>query len=329
MYFMKVTYQDWHYDACNQLDKIEFKVYPSPVLENKPDSFFKYFALSDNSVEALTQCYIYASHPNQFNDSIDCSSQLLGFNNATNVELRSLYNGFYNSFLTLYGDEQTLREHTSEVFKTLAYRHIGIVCLTDNNCNAHLWHEYASDGAGFSVEFDVEKFPFRKHGPFPMHYVDKIEPFQVKNNMPIALLIQTNVKTKDWMNENEWRLLVSNPEGLDYNSWEDGGVFSQQYNLGDEHDRRMRYPFSAIKCVTLGERFFKAPSIRCYPISNDENEYVFLSDREELRCRVLDFLIGRPFGKYIITNNLGRLYATSMEIVKLQERVYRIILNNY
>lgn len=320
---MEENYQGWRYEAKFEGNQLVFKVKPS--LELKSDKFFKYYSLSNNSVDALTNCYVYASHPNQFNDSFDCNSQILSFEKATKGDIQGLYANLYSQYLEIYGSEEALRERASDDFKELFCRHVGFVSLTSRNDNTHLWHVYSQDSQGFCVELNVDKFPFKCYGPHPIQYVDKLSQFDVNKNVPTALLIQTNVKTKDWEMEEEWRVLVSNPEGFDFNSWETDGSLSERYNLGDEHDRKMKYPFGAIKSITLGERFFRSPNIRCCQISNEEKEYVFVNDDEEMRVKVLDFLIGKPFELSLIKNDMGELIPMPIEIVKLQSKVYRII----
>ncbi len=320
-------YQGWQYAGQKNGDVMNFDVKPSEDKEI-PDSFFKYCSLNEKSVEALTRCYVYASHPNQLNDSVDCNSQILDFQTASQEDLKSFYGAeLYPKYLEVYGNEQNLRSNMHEHFKLVSYNHIGIVSLSTRNDSIYFWNSYAQSGQGFCIEWDVRNFPFRYFGPFPVHYVDKITPFKVHSNIPTALLIQTNVKTKDWESEQEWRLLVSNPMGLDFNSWDDDGSYSQQYNFGGEHNRKMKYPIEAIKSVTLGERFFRSPNIRQYPITNDEREVVFLSKKETLRCRVLDFLSSVYLCAYQIKNELGAIHVQPIEVVKIQSRVYRIINN--
>lgn len=310
-------YHGWKYDARPKDNQLSFKVIPPS--EMKCDSFFKYYALNDNSVDALTKCYVYASHPNQFNDSVDCNSKILNFETAQVRDLQGLYGEYYSRFLEYYGGEDMLKLHASEHFKEVAYRHIGIVSLAPQNDNAYLWHVYAQDGQGFCVEFDVDKFPFKYYGPNPIQYVDKLSQFGVDGNVQTALFVQTNVKTKTWEKEEEWRLLVSNPEGIDFNSWGEDGTLNLQSNFGDEHNRKMRYPLAAIKSVTLGAHFFRSPSIRCYPVTEEEFECVFLDDTEKLRCQVLDFFIGKPFESFFVINNLGELTPRPIRVVRLRQ----------
>lgn len=320
---MLKDYQGWGYEGVKDKNGIIFNMRPS--LGVKCNRFFKYYALTNNSVDALTTCYVYASHPNQLNDSFDCNSRILNFEKVSINDIHSIYDGLYDQFLEFYGNEECLRRHTSEHFKVLMYRHVGILSLANKNTNAHLWHVYSQDSQGFCVELDVKQFPFKYYGPNPIQYVDKLSQYYVNNDTPTALLVQTNVKTRTWEKEEEWRMLVSNPEGVDFNSWGEDGSLHKQFNFGDEHDRKMKYPLSALKSVTLGERFFRSSNIRCYSVSKTEYECVFLNSKEEQRCSVLDFLIDKPIRLYIIINDMGELILQPIEIVKLQSQVYRII----
>ena len=317
-------YQGWQYKATFKSGQVDFEVVPS-VKNKKPNSFFKYYSVNPNSVEALTKYYVYASHPNQLNDSLDCNSQILDFQHASIEDMRELYEPFYSEFLRIHGGEDALKVNMSNDFKILVYRRVGIISLAVSNGIIYFWNTYAESGRGFCVEWNVDKFPFRLYGPFPMHYVDTIRPFEVCNNMSTSLLIQTNVKTRDWKDEHEWRLLVSNPNGLDFNTWELDGSYSERFNFGDEHDRKMRIPLEAVKSVTLGERFFRSSDIRCLPITSEEMEVVFLNKKEHLRCNVLDFLTNNQFAVKWIGNELGELIVCPIAVVKLQRNVYRII----
>lgn len=80
-------YQNWKYDCRSDGKCFKFEVFPSEKMM-EPASFFKYYALNSYSIEALTGCYVYATHPNKFNDSIDCNSQILNFQNASKKTLK-------------------------------------------------------------------------------------------------------------------------------------------------------------------------------------------------------------------------------------------------
>lgn len=273
----------------------------------------------------MTRLYIYASHPNQLNDSVDCFPYLLDFSGTSEKELKAIYVSFYDQVLASCGKNlNLLRQTTSEYFALFMGRKFGVVSLSQDNVNVSLWNNY-TDSKGYCVELDVNDFPFKNYGPFPIHYVNELNPVKIDRNLGVAFLIQTNVKTEDWKEEKEWRMLVANPEGLDFSSYESDGSYSQRFGSPDEHDRKMKYPLQAVKSITLGERFFRASNIKCYPISDGEQEVVFLDEKERLRCKLLDFVQGKTFKLFMLENNLGTLSAYPVQIVKLQNRVYRII----
>lgn len=57
-----------------QKDKFEFSTNPE---FKKPKSLFKYYSMSDYNVEAITQNYLFASHPFDLNDILDSKRELL------------------------------------------------------------------------------------------------------------------------------------------------------------------------------------------------------------------------------------------------------------
>lgn len=205
-----MEYQGWKYNYKN--NKFDLTC---PFVIERPKSFYKYYALTPNSVQALTEMYLYATHPNQFSDLYDCNTYLLDFSKADENILRTLYAPLYNQFISLHGSLEELRKYTPEIYKTLLYRHLGIVSLTVNRDDYTLWNYYAHN-SGFCIEFDTRHFTFLHHGPFPVQYVDELTPVKVTGNLQEATFIQTNVKLKAFEAEHEWRLLVSNPEGSDF-----------------------------------------------------------------------------------------------------------------
>lgn len=317
-------YQNWKYDCKKDGKCINFEVTPSEKIM-EPASFFKYYALNTYSIEALTECYVYATHPNKFNDSIDCNSQILNFRNATKEDIEAFYGPFYNNALEICETEQNLKHYISEHFKLIAYKHIGIISLATKNDSIYHWSNYSQNASGFCIEFDVKLFPFRYFGPFPMHYVNKITQVDIHNNISTALLIQTNIKTNDWIQEQEWRLLVSNPNGSDFDYWNEDGSYNTLYNSVNDHNRKMKYPLNAIRSITLGESFFKSPDIKRYAITRNEEEIIFLNKKTSLHRQIMDFLEHKPFEINEIHNVLGVLKLQKIKITKLNKQIYRII----
>jgi hypothetical protein len=55
----------------------------NPRKPEKPDSLYKYYALSNFSVDVLTNHYLFSPHPIYLNDKNDCSGELIDYLNLT------------------------------------------------------------------------------------------------------------------------------------------------------------------------------------------------------------------------------------------------------
>lgn len=320
---MSTIYQNWEY-AYHKGEQQIFSIKPDANLA-LPKTLFKYYALSEHSVDAITHFYIYASHPNQLNDSFDCSENILDFASCPEINLKCMCGELYNQGLLLFGGLQGLRENAPHIFKLLCYKKIGIISLCQERTNPQMWANYANND-GFCVEFYHEAFPFAHNGPFPMHYVEKYEQVRVEYNIQECLLVQTNVKTKDWENEHEWRILASNPEDLDFEFYERNGMKSKIFNQGDEHDRKLRYPLSAIRSITLAKGFLIDSVVRFYQVSANEHELVLIDS--PLKESLLNML-SNPKYKFIVQiafhNKQDKMELCPVCIIHISDKTYRII----
>ena len=323
--YFDMEYEGWTYRYAKSDSSDRWNViYPKSII--RPNAFYKYYALSPTSVDALTNLYVYATHPNQFNDYFDCYEGLLNFKRTDEGLLRSLYGSLFDAFVEQYGGCSALRKHTPSIYKVLFYSHAGLVSLSPRRDNPVLWAYYANN-EGFCVEWDVAQFPFLTYGPFPVHYVDELRSADV-HNLQAASLMQTNVKSKSWQGEDEWRLIVSNPSGWDFNTFDDKGIEQKQYSTGDTHCRKMRYPISAVRSVTLGMRFLIHRDVACYSVAPGEQEVVLLNEQDVLRERILDFLVGMPFKQYIMVADGNRYGFVEVSIFKLEKRRYRLFCHS-
>lgn len=314
-------YQGWKYTHDMESG---YHVEPSENIET-PKTFYKFYALSENSVDALVHGYLYVTHPNQFNDAFDCDEGLLDFQETDEKTLQCLYEPLYGKFSECHGGLEGLRHVSPQHFKTLFYKHVGLVAFASRKDNPALWAYYAQN-TGFCLEFDPTKFPFRHYGPFPVQYVDELQPFQVHKNLPTASFIQMNVKQKVWEREQEWRLIVSNPEGEDFATFDRVG--NEVYHLGNEHNRKMLYPFSALRSITLAERFLKDKQIALSEVTPLEYDVRLLDDHDVLRKRVLDHLslISAHIPTFItrIEKNHFTYTFHLIQVLKLLEGRYRL-----
>ena len=304
------------------------------ILPNKkkgqPSSFFKYCSLSKNSVDALTNMYVYATHPNLFNDPFDCNEKLIAFETWEDVN-QLLHPVIKNSKEYFYCLEKALH-FCREAYQVILYRKLGLVSLATRPDNYQMWALYAENN-GFCLEFDVNKFPFRHFGPFPMNYAVKIPgPVSISEcGGEISMLIQSNVKNEWWKYEDEWRLYIPNPVGLDMKSF--GNEYHmKKYNNGDEHDRKFRYSIEALKSVILGSKFFE--KLTPIVISPFEIDVICSPDADSLEFIVLDFL-ARITEKLSLTIKWANLSDFSsynfipIGIIKYSDRRFRIYeINN-
>lgn len=321
---MTMEYQKWKYIYCKNSKEL-YSVVPNQKIQI-PETLFKYYALSENSIDALTGFYVYATHPNQLNDPTDCYDGIMDFSKTGEEDLHALYDFGYNNMLDIYGKEG-LAEASPDYYKILAYSHLGIISLCDNCKNPVMWANYAQNN-GFCIEFDYSQFHFQCYGPFPIHYVDNIETINIDRNIAVATLVQTNVKLKQWEYENEFRILVSNPIGTSFELYDNNGILDRTYNIGGEHNRKFRYPLSAIKSVILPIRFLKDKDTRFYQVWSNEYEIVLINST--LKEKVLNLLSNQNFAPQIklarIGNN-GHFSLFEIRIFHNQDKTYRVILN--
>lgn len=252
-----------------------------------PRTFYKYYSLNEYSIESLSDLYIFATHPNLFNDPFDCNENLIKFS-SWDVAKRFLLPILETDVEKLFPTLESANQFCKRAFKAILYKKLGLLSLSVRNDDYRMWSLYAKNN-GFCIEFDVSKFPFPHFGPFPINYVNRI-------NHPItidefggerAMLVQANVKNSWWEQENEWRLYIPAPNGIDMAYYGDE-IDMRRLNFGDEHNRKFRYPISAIKSVILGPRFFEG--LCRNNISCVEKDIICTPKHNKLKYKILDFL---------------------------------------
>lgn len=317
-----ITYGGWQYSYD---DELKHQV----ICNDKrlmPKSFYKYYALSEYSVDALTNLYIYASHPNQLNDPMDCNNDFLKFDEEKDI--KSFVAPFYDEILSRYnGNVAELIEFVKCYWQLLVFKKVGILSLTTSNKNSLMWSLYAKN-RGFCIEFDCSKFGFENRGPFPIHYMDEMSelPLSKSKNANIAALIQTTTKTTPWKYEDEWRLIVYPPKNMDMEHY---GMGKDLFNFPGDHNRKFLYSMDAVKSITLGYDFFST-SI-CINISDREVD-VYFNEETDYACKVLNFLSNPKlsvwkFFKIEVKN--GKVITNEIEkIIHLDGLHYRVIFCN-
>lgn len=255
----------WEYTIDDQQN---LKILPKPSDRKPlPKSLFKYYRLDSLSIDALSKSYIYAPHPGQFNDPIDCSHLMITFNDPKFI---------YDFLKPILPNSMSYEEIKQKVelkdsdllrlvqngVKQISYARMGIISLCNNPESMLMW-TYYTDHRGYCIEYDYPKFPFKiLAGPLQVNYQKIIKPISATNealalNKSLALalvfLYQTNVKAKCWQHESEWRLLVEK-EGPNKRMIMPGIKGIEEFQ---GVDRKFEYFSNNILSITLGHRFFE------------------------------------------------------------------------
>ena len=290
----------------------KFEIIPNELYE-KPRVLSKLYALDSYSVDALINQYVYATHPWQLNDIFDCNEDLLDFDDVQIVreflkdaipkdELDRLIKDEFNSIKALAGRN----------FREIIYRKWGIFSMTGNPNNVLLWSYYGGN-KGFCIEFDITQFPFENYGPFPINYQADLKPLSIKEiGIQLGVLAQCNLKDKSWEHEQEWRLMIANPEGQDLRS----PAFKVLKDLGG-HDRKFNYPITAIISIALGNKFFEPDEIE--DISGSELK-ITLQENIGLKSMVLDFISYKEIVTYLgLRTGFTKLQFKKVKVSKINE----------
>lgn len=269
-----------------ELSKFKYFYYDTPTTESerfkveipdnksKPTKLTKYYELNKNNVDALINHYLYASHPAQFNDPYDCNKCLLSYSKVTLEEFIDILKIQFteDTIKYLYNNRKKdlVREY-AKVLHFVTYMKLGIISFASDPLNRNMW-TYYSKHDGFSVIIDALRLPQDFWGPFPLNYKDKFDKIDYeKNNLGLCTLYQTNVKSKSWESENEWRYLVGGPSvmkipGIDY---------------PNAHNRKFYYSLNAISEVVLGHNFIDTKELKDF----DGKNYTIKLYQKTIRSR--------------------------------------------
>lgn len=304
---------NWEKDG----DKVKFYINGKDGSEIREKSFFKYYALTDDSVDALTHSYIYATHPCQLNDPLDCADAIIEFDDFETT--RILLGEMYSEVSDMYNnDERAIREFEKVSFRTYLYMKLGIFCLTKNSDDISMWSYYTSH-KGFCVEFDIKGFPYDYWGPFPINYQKVLKPVSLRRtSLPLAMLIQTNVKLDCWKHEQEWRLLIQCPEEYYMEPYGFKSELIKESQMMDIRERKLNYSLECIKSIYLGIKFFCDDNTF---ITNRESEYVANDDNN----KVLSFLARTKIPTYVLECIGLGLIMHPIKIIQIKDNIYQII----
>lgn len=241
--------------------------------KTKPDYIFKFYALSKLNIDAIEKGYIYASHPIELNDCLDSSpfllysSQTIDYDYYQRVfgevmsenELKEFYRNDCSNENRCKGYISTIYELSSNLF--------GIISTTGKENNPLMWPHYTQE-KGFQIKFKTQNLEQSIEnkltnneeylGIFPINYCENLSPIDVSSfqTLTIPLYYTTNVKSKLWNYEDEWRILVGKQNmGVPYSK---AGLANRQDYLVNKENRYVFYDQNIIEEICLGVNFFSS-----------------------------------------------------------------------
>lgn len=276
---------DYIIESALTLDRMPLLTIRSNKFPGIPESLYHYYRIDRYGVDSLIKNYIYANHPFEFNDLFDCNRELISFEKATIDEILTLNrNPSKVEFIRqlYYSKKQIDRVHLHDILKQLVYNVIymktGIFCLTPLINNVIMW-SYYTNHQGFAIEYDLAKIPSNHWGPFPINYTNKFTPIDYSVLKALSFLYQSNIKSKSWKHENEWRIIFYGPDVMTI-------PFKK---IPNAHDRKFPYNQDTVKQIILGFSFFDIVEYTQKDFS--DNYSIKLKKNKTLKRQILNYLI--------------------------------------
>ncbi|MCD4768893.1 MAG: DUF2971 domain-containing protein [Bacteroidales bacterium] len=291
-----------------------------------PSEVVKYYSIKKRNIKAITQNYVYATHPSKFNDPFDCIEEIFGLKNITQEKMWKLFKLIFKGEIEFQKfvkkDFKKAKKYYGKYFYRVLFAKLGIVSCTTEETNRNMWNYY-SQYNGFAVKFDVKNKPYELKGPFPISYLDNYEIIDLNMvDEGVAMLYLTTVKAKSWKDENEWRFLAIGPEYMEI----------PFHKLKGAHDRKFKYSKEFVKEITFGLTFFEHKELK---IINETIMQVELdTDHENYQCKfdLLNYITENRFIKTSMivkkNDNTFKITKANIDITKYQNEKYKFELIN-
>lgn len=272
-------------------ETIDFSIF-NPEKSEKPESLYKYYSISQNSVDALINHYLFAAHQKNLNDKYDCAPEIIDYSNFTlDSFIRFLSDEIQilneEQIKTLYESDEKwqLYRLMEDMYHLKIYSRFGIISLTESVNDLLMW-AYYSKNSGFTIKLKTSELPKNLFGPFPITYTPNLDKIDSSRNHPsICVLYQSNIKHNLWKNENEWRYLSYSKDN-----------YHPFYAPSKINSRKLNYSTKAIEEIILGYNFFNEKEIM---LKERKKEYdiINLSKKKnnvymkKLKRKILNFII--------------------------------------
>ena len=250
------------------------------------NEFYHYYALNNNGVDSFIKSYIYANHPEEFNDPYDCCRDLISYEQTNLDDILELNDNFFKPEMLkeLYKsndpkDKQKLYAHLNFLIFNVIYLKVGIFCLTTKIDSIEMW-SYYTNHRGFALKFNLDKLPNNYWGPFPINYTKQFDQIDYSIFKRASFIYQSNIKALCWKPENESRIIFYGPETMKI-------PFRDTKNF---HNRKFNYDPNCISEIILGYNFFE---IHEYDLSKSDinKAYVSLKVNYKLKRKILKHIL--------------------------------------
>jgi len=308
----------WKYEVTiDKDDKLHFDLKP-PYKKVAPNSLYKYFSLSKNSLNVLLNNEIFAAHPLNLNDPFDCYHDLVDYSNLPEDDINDYIDEFGVEGLQINSREDRLRFLSMGHYMGMFSR-LGIISLCEDYLNMLMWAYYSSNHSGFAIEFSTTEFDNRFHGPFPIHYSDDFEQIDFKEYTPyISLLYQITLKSCNWSHEQEWRFLAERPHMGVPGFYEPANLNKRTFDFGQ----------NTIKRIIFGYNFFNFLIQHEFPTTVERTiEFKETGEQLSIKNSLLDFVKSHNIPTEIVTiKRKGNFELDTREIIydKITEKKYNI-----
>jgi len=198
-----------------QLDKLKYE-----NLE-KINKLYKYSSISCYTYDNIENNHLVANRPENFNDLFDSTIHKNTYSSRMKkLEEQKKYGKMlgYDNLLENV-DYSYIKKNSEKIDRygmTYLRQDLFISCLSETNNNNLMWSHYANENKGICIEYDFSDF--KKNiimFTYPVIYVDSpidvIELLENEKNVELAILVSSICKHRDWMYENEWRVIFYIP----------------------------------------------------------------------------------------------------------------------
>ena len=267
-----------------------------------PINVFKFYSLTNYSIDSFINHYLYLSHPYELNDLMDIRPYTLDMRNFTQEKFEELKQEAIQRS-PLIGDilqidsVDTQNKYGLYALQNLIFNSFfafgGVISLASKDrFNELMWSHYAKE-SGFMIEFttynlleDSETIDENKRFDqiifHPVQY--KPHPIGIKC-MECSSLYEINKKNSyqkynGWKYENEWRIIVTSKQYL-------GKYDFYSNSRPDEFSlRKLHYSVNSIIRIYLGKRFWTY------------DNFVVKDERVDRDNKIRKYTLQEPFGCY-------------------------------